>query len=198
MEKDKRLKLAYIMLVAVVLLQILVQLFMPLGVSINTGAALLTPIGAPHIIAFELQDERPFNPYSRSMTPANVELSTRVQLAAMEKEKHGDNVYSSDGLYEWTELRSTALRYLFIWGFLAVEIVLTILKRKREKKGTSKAFVIAMIAAMLSANLWAEVLYGICGIVYPILSYGVALGAVLCVYCFFPEEVLEGTHETID
>ena len=186
--KRKRRKTGRILLAAVLIAELFLGFFIPIGVAVNLGDALMAPTGLPHIIGYKIEEMGgalyPFDPFDPAMRAVNNEWHLRKYFGG------GDiDVWSGGEAYEVyvQEVLVNCWVFLLLWVFLAVELVCIFRQRRREKEaGESTGAVPGLVAALLTPLLWAECIYLLTGTLHPLGSFSIAF--VVFMSLFYREQ----------
>lgn len=171
--KIKTAKLPIILIAIVIILQIfLVNPSVALNSFYAMGAPLslvplLTPTTNPITGVYT-----PTNYYCSLFTSLHMEHMTRSTLT-------GEYVPDIFNLQGHEALQSECLFFAFIWCFLIVEIYLFFKCYKRSIPGKYLAL---LSVPAISVNIWAELIYILCGQTNAVVSFGIAFGLYLVVY----------------
>ena len=185
--KKKRGKKGGILLAAVLIAELLLGLFMPRGVFMNLGDALMAPIGLPHIIGYQIEviggALYPFDPFNPAMGAVNNEWHLRRHFNGGDTDVwYGGTAYDA----YVRDVQANCWVFLLLWVFLAVELVCIFRQRRKEKKEGRSGTVLGLVAALLTPLLWAECIYLITGTLHPLGSFFIAF--VVFMSLFYGEQ----------
>ena len=168
--KIKNKRIAVIILVIVILVQILIT---PFGLVLNSFYAVGTPLMLVEVVSHETKQ---ILGLTRFYTP---DYYSPYCLFQYRERSTRDVVTGSSSSYDMNDRVVQGIFFLSIWVFLIVEMVLFL---RRKKLSAKPQYLILLVATALSVNIWALMIYMLFGFVNAVVSYGIAFFLYLVVY----------------